>query len=60
MQVSQQTGDGQGLGFEGGIPAFLEVSLSVLGGRFFGLLDSAGDAQPVGTDEEGGADATDT
>jgi hypothetical protein len=55
--VGQQTGHGPGLGFEGGISAFLEVSLSVLGGRFFGLLDRTGDAQPVGTDEESRSDA---
>ena len=50
--VGQPTGDGQGVGFEGGVSAFLEVSLSDLGGRFFGLLDRTGHAQPVGTDEE--------
>jgi hypothetical protein len=50
--VGQPTGHGPGMGFKGGLPAFLEVSLSDSDGRFFGLLDRTGHAQAVGTDEE--------
>ena len=58
--LSQQTGDGKGVGFEGGFPAFLDVPLSVLGGSLFGLLDSTGHAQSVGTNEESSAGVADS
>src|SRR5580692_4717010 len=56
--AGKQTGDGQGMGTERSLPAFLDLNLAPLGFRIPGLLVPARYAQPPGTDQEGRAYAT--
>jgi hypothetical protein len=58
--LGQQAGHGASLGPEGDLSLFLALPVGRVGRGFSGLLVSAGDAQPSGTDEARSPDAART